>query len=155
MSIISQVSSFIQPTIVTKMLLYTVSGTLSSIKNILSNNSLPEIVLIKEKLESMDLENKLEIIHSLIIDLRESNLKEYHKKAIENLNQLVDKIKVELDDVNQKINYHLTKYLYSWRALDLNNNILNIQHHNNILDKRLNLLFKLLNINYQRGFTTQ
>ena len=95
----------------------------------------------------MDLNSKLEIIHSLIKELNEEKLKEFQKISLKSIEILIDEINKELIDINQKINYHNSKYFSSWRSINLDNNINQLNDHNILLDKRLDNLIKLLNLN--------
>jgi hypothetical protein len=144
--IIASLGSYIKPNFVTHLLLSSVKTTLSTLSHIFSETSVPEIIVVKTKIESMDLQNKLEIIHSLIEELKEENLKDFQKKSIKNISELIQKINVELDDINNKIIYHKSKYFSSWRSLYLDDNINILIEHNKLLDTRFQFLINLLSI---------
>ena len=141
------ISSVLPTKIILNVLLNTISGTINSVNYIVSNDSIPEVNIIKNKIIQMDLNSKLEIIHSLIKELNEEKLKEFQKISLKSIEILIDEINKELIDINQKINYHNSKYFSSWRSINLDNNINQLNDHNILLDKRLDNLIKLLNLN--------
>jgi len=141
------ISSVLPSKIILNVLLNTISGTINSINYIITNDSIPEVNIIKNKIIQMDLNSKLEIIHSLIKELNEEKLKEFQKISLKSIEILIDEINKELIDINQKINYHNSKYFSSWRSINLDNNINQLNDHNILLDKRLDNLIKLLNLN--------
>lgn len=67
--------------------------------------------------------------------------------ALNNLNTVIIEIHDLLDKIEYKINEHRAKYFNYFRNVNVYNEIISIKKKNLILDKRLNLLIKIMQIN--------
>lgn len=68
------------------------------------------------------------------------------KKALFSTYEIIEKIKIILQQVYKKIDSHKTKYLSSWRGLDLTAEINEIKLNNSIFEKRVAMLFDIIKI---------
>ena len=66
---------------------------------------------------------------------------------LNNLHEISDKINEELEIIKKDIEYNKTLYFSNLRANKYNKNLENLKKHTRILDKRLDLFFKLSNCN--------
>ena len=122
----------------------TSSGILTTIRYISTYNNI-DITLLQKELENIDLESKINIINQFIEEIEaKKNIKESIKSSIQTVHEILEKIKKELDLIKEDIEYHQTKYFHSWRSIYCDDKIGNIKSHNEILDKRFDLLMKLL-----------
>lgn len=131
------------------ILIQTIRGTsgtiIQTIKYITSNSNNIDLSILIRELQIFDLENKINIINQFIEEIENrKNIKESIKYSILSVHEILEKIKEELDLIKKDIEYHMTKYLNSWRSLNCDDKIVNIKLHNEILDKRFDLLIKLL-----------
>jgi len=96
---------------------------------------------VNEVLLETDLISNLEIIEALMGDIEKNKEMQEHlaiQKALTNLHLIVEQIQKILEDINQKIKYHHTKYFSSWRTLKYEKQLANLKKS-----------IKLLNIRYQ------
>lgn len=68
------------------------------------------------------------------------------KKALFSTYEIIEKIKIILQQVYKKIDLHKTKYFSSWRGLDLTAEINEIKLNNSIFEKRVAMLFDIIKI---------
>jgi predicted DNA-binding protein YlxM (UPF0122 family) len=68
------------------------------------------------------------------------------KKALFSTYEIIEKIKIILQQVYKKIDLHKTKYFSSWRGLDLTADIKEIKLNNSIFEKRVAMLFDIIKI---------
>ena len=136
----------------TDVVVKTLTASSTSIINIithLSTTEFPNSESIKKALLETDIELKMKVINSLVNDLKKKiNLDEKINIALGSLAETTEKIHNQLDLIKDKIEYHKLKYFQTWRNLNCDENLNNIKKLNNILDKRLDLLTKILSIKY-------
>ena len=126
----------------------TSSVIIHTVKHITSIES-DSILDIKYKLNNIDIENKINVINSFIVELNTESIKlskESIKLSIIAINNILLDIKNELHSLKNEIDYHLSKYFNTWRYINCDDKINIIIQHNNILDKRFDLLIKLLSV---------
>ena len=102
---------------------------------------------IKQKIELLDINNKISVINLII----EENIEKYSDKKSINLvfnsiKQILEELNEELSSLKNKIEDHKQLYFSYFRKLNLQNEIKSIENHNNILDKRFELLIKSVKI---------
>jgi hypothetical protein len=66
--------------------------------------------------------------------------------SFQNVSDMVRKIKEELENIQQIIKTHESKYFYQWRTPDYEDNLKLIINYKKTLDQRVELLIKLLSI---------
>ena len=108
----------------------------------------PYLIDVKTELEDLDIIAKIDIISNLNEELKNNfNLLPKHiQKSFAYILQILQVIEKEFDELNKRIEYHTTVYFANWRHLSSADLILNIKKHMIILDKRLDLFFKVYNI---------
>ena len=113
------------------------SNTLQTIYYILSSKN-KNLNSYKNQIETFDIEFKLKIVNEWIIKNKDDTNNTTYIK--ENIGQICIKISDMLDQINQKISYHNTKWLSSWRTLDIKDDIIFLEKYCNILNQRLYLI---------------
>ena len=68
------------------------------------------------------------------------------KKALFSTYEIIEKIKIILQQVYKKIDSHKIKYFSSWRSLDLTAEINEIKLNNSIFEKRVAMFFDIIKI---------
>lgn len=128
----------------------TITTTTKSIANLiyhLTTTEYPNSVSVKYFISDSDIEIKMKIIKALVDDLeKKKNSSEYVKISLESLHEITEKIHYELDKIKNKIEYHKSLYFNYWRSLDCDINLKNLKKYNDLLDKRIDLLTKMLSI---------
>lgn len=110
-----------------------------------------KLVLIK-----LDIMTKVAIINSFINELNEdSEQLESITTSLISVENVLQNIEKEIKSVNRIINEHNQKWFASWRTIDYNHHIEAIRLYNQILDTRVDLLLKLLQIGHttNKSFT--
>jgi len=102
----------------------------------------------KELIESLDIKLKIEIINDLVDRNKDIKVSKSIKTCFDNLHSIITKINEEITNVNEEIKIHSTKWFKSFRSSGVLLKINNLKRHSIILDNRLDMLIKLLNINY-------
>ena len=143
--IITSLSGVVSTEIITSVITKSIKSTISNISTLLTHTSIPEIHNVKNEIEILDIKNKLEIMHSLIKELNDIELKEFHRIAIKSLNNLVNEIDQVLIKLNKIIFYNKKKYFYSWRSINITN-IKIIKDKTLLLNKKFDDLINLLSI---------
>ena len=102
----------------------------------------------KELLENLDIRLKIEIINDIISKF--DNKIKLHKSiniCFKNLHLIIDKINTEIENINIGIEEHDKKWFKNFRANNVSIKINNLKRHSEIMDNRLNILIKLIDIN--------
>jgi hypothetical protein len=119
-------------------------------------NIYPILTTIKDSLQveevvdiinKKDIEATLQVIEGLVNEI--SELKKKPKsmiKALENLNTTLKRVHELLEIIHNKTLEHSNKYFSSWRSLDIKNETKQLEIEFNLLEKRFNLLHKILMI---------
>ena len=102
---------------------------------------------ISAVINDLDLEADLQVIEALLkqighIDSEEAPLAiSYHQ-----VNEMVVKIKEELEKIKEKLVEHDEKYFSKWRTPDCVQQLENVRHYKQILDRRVSLMMKLIKL---------
>ena len=101
----------------------------------------------KELLENLDIRLKIEIIND-IISKYDRNIKLHDSVDIclKNLHLIIDKINKEINNINIEIDEHDKKWFKHFRGNNVILKINNLKRHSEIMDNRLKILMKLINI---------
>ena len=62
--------------------------------------------------------------------------------CLENLHDMVIRIREDLKQIKAKINYHNSKWFVSWRSLDARQELANLKLHTKLLEERYDLFVK-------------
>lgn len=140
--------------ITSDLLMKSLTSTTASIyKSILHITSLdaPYAQDFIKFITKIDLRLKLVVLDSFIKEngekINESN-KESLKELIAGVLEILNNIKAGLNEIENAIAYHDTKYFANWRAFSCQYTLSKIKEHNALLELRTELLFKVLNARY-------
>jgi hypothetical protein len=110
-------------------------------------NRLLEELDIVARIQTMDaLVKGLEKKYPVIGDEKECDLSDPVKIALNNLHVINEKIHKILKDIDTEIKYHKTKYWNEWRTPDYHLNLIELRRNSKIMEKRFELLIKLMSI---------
>ena len=133
------------------VIIHTIQSTTSIIGSSISYITSIEcssIDSIKTKLQKIDIEKATTIIHLFINELNsKKDIKDFVKISIISINEILQQIESDLNSIKKDIEYHITKYFSSWRSINCDIKLNNIEVNSNILEKRFELLIKLLSVN--------
>jgi len=120
--------------------------TYETFKNIISYNRQE----VTNNLEEIDIMNQLQIVDALMNDIdKNKNIVNNYTSievALKQLHEIVNKVHQELNTINEIIKYNESIWFPRFRAIDYNKNIQELKIHKKIMDGRLNLLIKLMQI---------
>ena len=122
-------------------------STLTSIYNTteyIINGSHPEI---SEKLNKLDISNRIKIIEALLTELHENQKYKYKKSiqiSLESIHSTITKIEKQLQLIKIECDYHTTKYFNYWRTPNCLENLLNVEQLAILLNERIDLLKEII-----------
>lgn len=105
---------------------------------------------IIEYLEKTDIINRLEILNNLINNNSHKINDNIYKMTVDKLENIINQIKIELDDIHNKIDYNNNKPKYKF-AQKFNDNIEKLDKYLLILDERSKIYFDVLKL--ERNFS--
>lgn len=98
------------------------------------------------ELETLDIFATLNVIESLMRNINYNN--PTIEICINNLKEIINKILIEVDTLHTMTNYNKSLWFFqSWRSYDYNNNFKNLSTYKKVLDNRLDLFIKMVQIN--------
>jgi hypothetical protein len=102
---------------------------------------------IDKVLCKLDINNKVKVIELLCNSIQSRVLKETDDSSainfcLENLHDMVIRIREDLKQIKSKIDYHNSKYFTSWRSLDARMELNNLVLHTELLEQRYDLFIK-------------
>ncbi len=133
-------SLFIGELIGKEVILETYHGINSSLYSIQSFN----MESVNMVLENLDIAKKIEIVNSLFV---ENHLETDKTKvlALNNLHEIADKIKNELDEIKKDLDFCKTLYFSYFRSKPYFEKLKKLERHSKILDSRLDLYLRISN----------
>ena len=121
---------------------------------------------VNRTIEELDINNKISIIKSLInsrsFSRIENNTKDTQNTnninhinninfkmstinlCIKNLNKIIEKISLELENIKKLVPLHKLKWFHIWREPEYYKNLDELKKYNNIMDGRLKLFLDIL-----------
>ena len=112
---------------------------------------------VNRTIEELDINNKISIIKSLINSKSFSRIEKDTKDpnninfkmstinlCIKNLNKIIEKISVELENIKKLVPLHKLKWFHSWREPEYYKNLDELKKYNNIMDGRIRLFLDIL-----------
>lgn len=125
--------------ILSKTIHYTIDSMANTLIYMSQSNENTSIHKYHNELVSLDIEFKLKSIQAWIQELDKDN-----KKISETYNTIINGVKdvclemnKEIQSINEKIQYHQTKWFHSYRTLMIDDEINKIKQLNKILNERL------------------
>ena len=119
-----------------------VTDTSTSIYQYMKGTLFQENIILKNLIEELDLENKIEMIKLICNKIKSKN--ELIDAALTSVYTSMEDISIELCSLHQEFAIHKTKYFNRWRAPSISKNIKKLRLLNERLEKRLNLLFNII-----------
>ena len=145
----------IEPLIFTSSLLLgkeiasqTITNTTKNIYNGIDKILLNDHLHFKKILVDLDINTKLDIIHTFIIDFHK-DIKIFNETIIKTLKYLENSLKtieIEIENINNELEIHSTKWFNRYRSSNCSELLNNLINHVKILDNRFELFIKLIKI---------
>ena len=145
----------LEPLIVTSSLLigkemftHTVSTTTKNIYNGIDKVLLNDNIQFKELLDELDINTKLDIINSFIIDIHKEQkiFNDTLNKTFKYLENSLKTINNEIKSIDEELINHNKKWFSKIRGSHYPTMLNNLIKHMKILDERFNLLIKLITV---------
>lgn len=136
------ISSLLGKEFISQTITNTTKTTYSSISDLLSNKEFK----FKNLIEKLDINCKIKIIDKLILEISDKKLHQndtIHLALIE-LHQIIDTINIELEEIKNEINEYNNYWFKLFYTNPYTKLIEKLTIHNQIMEKRLDLLLKLL-----------
>jgi hypothetical protein len=136
-------ANYLYPSLNEKLLTNTIQNSFHLIKSFITFHH----EQINEVIMEYDLIFKLEIIQALLTENeKDSFQKQSVQKVFFNLHSIVEEILKHLERIDQKINYHRSKYFSSWRRLDYGDEIKKLRKYIKLMDIRYQMFIELLKL---------
>ena len=146
----------IEPLLITSSLLFgkeivnqTITSTTKNIYIGIDNLMSTDDESFKNLIEKLDITSKLNIIHKFIDELTsidQTNFSKTVELSLETLSEILKKIETEIEIINKEIIDHKNKWFYKLRTQNYKTMIDNLVNHLDILDKRFNMLVRILQV---------
>lgn len=104
-------------------------------------------IYLERILEKLDIKVQIKCVEGIIKNLNNYIIDKSLETALENLHEIICKIKEDLKQIGHNMKLHKKKWFYSYRQIDNELQIENITVHKDILNERLELFMKLVKIN--------
>lgn len=135
------VTTLISKELIAKTIGETSTSIYNSLNDIYNQNEFNHI------LDELDIKSKIDIVNSLMKTVdKKKKISDVLHKSLNYLHEIIDKINLEIKDISKEIEEHKHKYFYYLRTPSYNTKVNNLVKHSDILNKRLDLLIKLINI---------
>jgi hypothetical protein len=133
-----------------KLLTNTIQNSFTLIRNFVSFHH----EQINEVLSEHDLISKLEIIQALMKDIENENetsenkmpMRQSVQKSLSNLHLVVEEIVRLLENIDNKIKYHSTKYFSGWRRLNYEDEVKRLKKSIKLMDMRYEMFLEVLKV---------
>lgn len=103
---------------------------------------------VDKSLCQLDIGNKVKTMELMCKDM--AKLEKLNSESVnyclENLHDMIVRIREDLKQINSIIKLHKEKYFNNWRSVDVKEQLSNLKIHTRLLDQRYDLLVKTLNI---------
>ena len=121
--------------LVAKAISNTSNNIFSEMETIMSDGDF----VFKSLLENLDINSKLDIINSFVNDIESDIHNETIKMTLKYLHDILEKIKLEIENIRSEIDEHKQKYFYYLRTPCYKDTLKKLSLHVKILDERFNL----------------
>jgi hypothetical protein len=131
-----------------EMFTTTVTNTTKNIYNGIEKIILNDNNHFKKILDNLDINIKLDIIHTFIIDVHNDTkiFNDTLTKTFKYLEIILKTIETEIEYINVELETHSKKWFYKYRSSNCEGLLNNLINHVKILDERFDLLIKLIKI---------
>ncbi len=129
----------------------TITTTTKNIYDGIDKILLNDNVQFKQLLDDLDINIKLDIIHTFIIDIHDNKIfneifNETINKTFNYLEEILKLIEKEIENISNELEDHNKKWFYRIRRSNCQNMLNNLIKHIKILDQRFELLIKLIKL---------
>jgi succinate dehydrogenase/fumarate reductase flavoprotein subunit len=97
-----------------------------------------------DEIDNRDIEASFGVIEELVNEINSKKLPTSIIRALENLERTLKKVHELLEKIHKKTINHTMKWFSSWRSLDISIETTDLIIQFNLLEKRFNLLHKVL-----------
>ena len=131
-----------------EMFTQTITNTTKNIYDGIEKVLLNDNVDFKKLLDDLDINIKLDIIHTFIIDIHDDYniFNETIKKTFNYLEEILKLIEKEIENISNELEEHNKKWFHRIRRSNCPNMLNNLIKHIKILDQRFELLIKLIKL---------
>tara|TARA_B110001469_G_C9614977_1_gene306083 strand:- start:1024 stop:1464 length:441 start_codon:yes stop_codon:yes gene_type:complete len=131
-----------------EMFTQTINTTTKNIYNGIDKVLLNDNIQFRELLDTLDINTKLDIINSFIIDIHKEHqiLNNTLNKTLKYLENSLNTIDTEIKNIDKELIDHNNKWFSRIRSSKYPIMLNNLIKHMKILDERFNLLIKLMNV---------
>ena len=131
-----------------------ISDTAGTIYNLLYGLVELQDPILERAIDELDVKAQIKCVESIIGNLDKGNITKSLNISLEQLHDIICRIREDLKQINSNFTLHQQKYFYYYRKIDNSIEILNLRRHKKILDQRLDMFMKIFtidNINQNYG----
>ena len=122
-----------------------IKDTTKNIYTLITNINNNNVKYVNDIIDDLDIVKNIEIVDTLFEHNKSIILTSPQKTALNNLHDISIIIKKELNEINNDLEYLQTIYFSYLRPCPYKSKLINLQKHSNKLNKRFDLVIKLLN----------
>lgn len=105
---------------------------------------------LEKTLEELDVKEQVRTVETLIRNLHKQRVSESLNVCLEQLHEIICRIREDLKQISQNMETHKTKWLYTYRRIDNSIQIKNLKKHKSVLDQRLDMFMKVFRVESPR-----
>jgi hypothetical protein len=138
-----------------ELAVHAAGAALSAVRPIADSPSVAENPLVRDELESMDIEAKLKTVHALVLTIQKSRAtlngneddvvddSDVVGVCLTQVKDVLESITTTLNALNEELVEHEQRWFASWRTPDTKHYVVALKAKMAILDKRLDMLLKV------------
>ena len=102
--------------------------------------------ILDQAIDELDVKAQIKCVESIIGNLDKDRVTRSLNISLEQLHEIICRIREDLKQINQNFTRHQTKYFYYYRRIDNSQEIANLTRHKHILDQRMDMFMKIFTI---------
>jgi hypothetical protein len=102
--------------------------------------------VLERTLEELDVKEQVRTVETLIRNLQKPRISESINLCLEQLHEIICRIREDLKQISRNMEIHKTRWLYTYRPVDNRIQIANLKKHKSILDQRLDMFMKVFRV---------
>lgn len=128
--------------ILSKVVNLSLNGLGTTFNYMTSTNTKALLERYHQDLEMLDIELKLKLVDSWVNSHNIEQIKSNQSLELiyNGLTDVCKNLSKNIADINEKISYHQTKWFQSWRTIDLDQEIKQLEKNIRLLDSRIKLI---------------
>ena len=138
------VSSLIGNDLITRA----ISDSANTIYNLLYGLVELQDPLLERAIDELDVKAQIKCVESIIGNLPNKKISQSLSISLEQLHDIICRIREDLKQINNNFKLHQQKYFYYYRKMDNSIEISNLQRHKKILDQRLDMFMRIFTIDH-------